>query len=72
MAPLYKAMLMNAFPPVDPLDDEKPDYTKMPIDKFEDALMKFLAVMDNHLAIEQKNAYAKLSKGLFQGLLQRR
>ena len=72
MAPIYKAMLMNAFPPVDPLDDEKPDYAKMPVDKFEDALMKFLAVMDSHLAIERKNAFAKVQTRLFSGLLQRR
>jgi len=72
MAPVYKAMLMNAFPPVDPLDDEKPDYAKMPIDKFEDALMKFLAVMDSHLAIERKNAFAKVQTRLFASLLQRR
>ena len=72
MAPLYKAMLMNAFPPVDPLDDEKPDYATMPIDKFEDALMKFLEVMDGHLAIEKKNQWSKFQANLFRGPLQRR
>ena len=72
MSTLYKSMLMNAFPPVDPLDDVKPDYSKMPIDKFEDALMKFLAVMDSHLAMEQKNKWAKLQARFFAGLLRRR
>ena len=72
MSTLYKSMLMNAFPPVDPLDDVKPDYSKMPIDKFEDALMKFLAVMDAHLAIEKNRNLSKIPGKFYAGLMQRR
>merc|ERR1712113_112542 len=43
---MYKAMLLTAFPPIDDLDNEKPDYATMPIDLWEELLTKFLAVMD--------------------------
>ena len=42
-------MLMTAFPPIDLLDDAKPDYGEMSIDQFEDNLAKVLAIMDEHL-----------------------
>jgi hypothetical protein len=72
MAPIYKSMLMNAFPPVDALDDAKPDYATMPIDKFEDALTKFLAVMDSHLATEKRRMYGKIPKNFMSSLVKRR
>lgn len=46
---IYKAMFMNAFPPIDALDDVKPDYASMPLNQWEDNLMKFLSVMDTHI-----------------------
>merc|ERR1712224_808411 len=51
---LYKAMVMTAFPPIDPLDTAKPDYGTMPVTEFEDNLATFLGVMDNHLAAEER------------------
>jgi len=71
-APIYKSMLLSAFPPVDDLDDLKPDYATMPIDQYEDAMMKFLAVMDSHLNLEKTRNFQKLSTNFFGGLLQRR
>merc|ERR1711988_1941308 len=71
-APIYKSMLISAFPPVDDLDDVKPDYATMPIDQYEDALMKFLAVMDTHLGLEKTRNFQKLSTGFFSSLLQQR
>ena len=53
-SPIFKAMLMSAFPPIDALDDVKPDYGTMPIDQWEEQLTKVLAVMDSHLASEQR------------------
>jgi len=72
MAPLYKSMFIQAFPPIDPLDDEKPDYGTMPVDKFEDALLKFLKVMDEHLSVEKARSRAKFSHNILAGLTQRR
>ena len=69
---LYKAMIMSAFPPIDPLDDVKPDYATMPIHEFENALMKFLKVMDTHLTVEKTRMRAKVSTKFFTGLMQRR
>ena len=71
-AMLYKAMIMSAFPPIDPLDDQKPDYASMPIDQFEDTLMKFLRVMDSHLTVEKTRMRAKVSSKLFTGSMLRR
>jgi len=53
-SPIFKAMLMSAFPPIDALDDIKPEYATMPIDQWEEQLTKVLAVMDSHLASEQR------------------
>jgi len=50
----YKAMVMTAFPPIDPLDDAKPDFATMPVETFEKNMMEVLKVMDSHLAIEQR------------------
>eukprot|EP00927_Polykrikos_kofoidii_P071177 TRINITY_DN67485_c0_g1_i1.p1 TRINITY_DN67485_c0_g1~~TRINITY_DN67485_c0_g1_i1.p1 ORF type:complete len:670 (-),score=115.42 TRINITY_DN67485_c0_g1_i1:232-2241(-) len=51
---IFKTMIMTAFPPIDPLDDVKPDFATMPIEKFEENATKVLAVMDSHLAAEQR------------------
>jgi len=72
MCPLYKSMIMSAFPPIDPLDDAKPDYANMPIDDFENALMKFLDVLDQHLNVERTKLRAKFSLKFLVGILQRR
>jgi MFS family permease len=73
MAPMYKAMFMNAFPPIDALDDVKPDYATMPIDDFEDSLMKMLQVMDDHVTVKNKRfSYYKSINALVSGVLQRR
>merc|ERR1719498_784973 len=47
---VYKAMFLTAFPPIDDLEGEKPDYGTISIDKWEDVVTKFLFVMDLHLA----------------------
>ena len=49
-APMYKAMIMSAFPPIDSLDAQRPEYHKMPVEQFEDNMTRVLAVMDSHLA----------------------
>merc|ERR1719379_2716232 len=46
---MYKSMLMNAFPPIDPLDDVKPDYATMPLDTFEEHVLRFLGILDTHI-----------------------
>jgi len=70
---LYKSMLMEAFPPIDPLDDAKPQYESMSIPEFEDKLIKFMSVMDSHLSMENKKLLnAKISAGLFSGIFRRR
>ena len=69
---LYKAMLMTAFPPIDSLDDAKPDYGSMPIDKWEDNLMKFMSVMDSHLNESQRRFNPGVSNGMWQRISKRR
>jgi len=69
---VYKAMFMTAFPPIDPLDEAKPDYGNMPIADFEDNVTKFLSVMDNHLAAEQRRLKPKLSLRSLTTLVKRR
>merc|ERR1719253_1850968 len=54
-APIYKTMFMTAFPPIDSLDDVKPDYATMPIDEYEDRVAKFLLVLDNHLGMNDRH-----------------
>ena len=53
-APIYKAMIMAAFPPIDDLDDVKPDFATMDIDLFQENATKVLRVMDSHLNLEQR------------------
>ena len=65
-------MFMTAFPPIDPLDEAKPDYGNMPIADFEDNVTKFLSVMDNHLAAEQRRLKPKLSLRSLTTLVKRR
>ena len=67
-----QAMLMSAFPPIDSLDDAKPDYGAMPVDQFEDNVTKFLAVMDHHLQDERKRAKPPLSANSLFTLMKRR
>merc|ERR1711871_744234 len=60
---IFKGMLMSAFPPIDALDEEKPDFATMPVKVFEHHVTKFLRVMDNHLAIEERRIKPKISTG---------
>lgn len=65
-------MLMTAFPPIDPLDDVKPDFGDMPVDQLEDNLAKLMAVMDEHLAASQRRVRVKISPDAVLTLLKRR
>merc|ERR1712196_513940 len=67
----YKSMLMTAFPPIDPLDDVTPDFGSMPIDKFEGNVLKFLEVMDGHMATEQRRIKPKFTIGTVIAMLKR-
>merc|ERR1712023_30897 len=70
---MFKAMLMTAFPPIDALDDEKPDYGSIPIDQWEDHVTKFLSVMDSHLASEQRRLRgSKATSNTLFSLIKRR
>merc|ERR1711907_34268 len=44
---IYKTMFMNAFPPIDPLDDKKMDVDSVGV---EDVLLKFMKIADLHIA----------------------
>lgn len=72
MTILFKSMLMDAFPPIDPLDDVKPDYAKMPIDQYEECMLKFLEVMDGHLATAKKRRGGVLSSKVVGSAMRRR
>merc|ERR1712146_797382 len=69
---MYKSMLLSAFPPIDPLDKEKPDFGSLPPAKLEVHLTKFLSVLDNHIAAEERAFKPKVSVGTFSNLLKRR
>lgn len=69
---IYKTMIMTAFPPIDPLDDAKPDFAEMPIDQLEDNLIKFLGVMDEHLAASQRRFGVKVTPESLLNMLRRR
>jgi len=58
---LYKAMVMSAFPPIDPLDAVKPDFGSMPITQFEDNVSKFVNTLDDHLATEERRVTSHTS-----------
>jgi len=69
--PIYKAMIMTAFPPIDKLDAMKPKFETMPVEQFEENVTKVLQVMDSHLAIEQRRI-RNLGGGVLSSLLRRR
>lgn len=69
---VYKAMFLTAFPPIDALEGEKPDYGTISIEKWEDVLSKFMFVMDMHLAASQLQIKTKTSLGSAMNLLKRR
>jgi MFS family permease len=71
-AQLYKVMLMAAFPPIDALDEAKPDYGAMPVEQLEDNLVKWLGVFDMHLAIEEERIRPKIGVGAVMNLVKRR
>jgi len=52
---MYKAMIYNAFPPIDPLDNKKANMAEWTLNEYEDNLLKFLEVMDEHLATEERH-----------------
>jgi hypothetical protein len=70
-SPIFKAMIMTAFPPIDPLDAEKPEFQNMGVLEFEHNLTKFLKVMDNHLAADRSNRSIS-DVNMFTTLLRRR
>jgi hypothetical protein len=43
---IYKAMILNAFPPIDPLDDKKIDVNNFDLERL---LLSFLDVADSHI-----------------------
>lgn len=55
---------MNAFPPVDDLDGKKPDLVNDQT-LYERRAIKYLAVLDDHLTLGNKNAlsFKPLGKG---------
>mmetsp|Transcript_90868 Transcript_90868/g.266048 ORF Transcript_90868/g.266048 Transcript_90868/m.266048 type:complete len:678 (-) Transcript_90868:316-2349(-) len=69
---MFKSMMLSAFPPIDALDDIKPDYATMSLDRWEESLTSFLAVMDSHLASEQRRIKPRFSAGSIINLLRRR
>ncbi|OLP94388.1 hypothetical protein AK812_SmicGene23585 [Symbiodinium microadriaticum] len=69
-ASIYKAMVMTAFPPIDPLDGVKPEYHTMSLQTFEDNMTRVLEVMDSHLAEQRR--LRSLDSGSITGLLRRR
>merc|ERR1712203_37735 len=71
-ARIYKRMIMSAFPPLDPLDNVKPDWKDMSVEQVEDNVIKFLAVMDERIASDQRKIGSKLSGGAVMNLFRRR
>lgn len=69
---IYKAMLLNAFPPIDALDDIKPDWATMPLEKWEENLMKFLETMDSHIGQSKRRMRNGQSAGSVTALIRRR
>jgi hypothetical protein len=69
---MFKSMLMNAFPPIDALDDMKPDYGTMSLEKWEENLTKFLAIMDMHITSSQRRMRPGISANSLVNLLHRR
>jgi len=69
---VYKAMIMSAFPPIDTLEGTKLDYASAPIDKYEEAMIKFLEVMNEHLAHEEKRLAKAITPGTLFHFLKRR
>lgn len=61
---MFKAMLMNAFPPIDKLDGITPEIANLDI---EDYYIKFMTVSDQHLAA-QRSRYGSLARLPFMSL----
>jgi hypothetical protein len=53
-APLFKAILLTAFPATRVLEGDKLDPATIPIDEWEDHYTKILAVVDSHLSVNQR------------------
>jgi len=70
-SPIFKAMLMTAFPPIDALDEKKPEFQNMKVQEFEHNVTKFLKVMDTHLAADRRNRSIN-DVNMFTTLLRRR
>jgi len=66
---LYKAMVMNAFPPVDKIDS-RASFDEGTLAEYEEKMLRFLAVMDDHLSLRtsrstgRSEAFAKLASGI--------
>jgi len=69
---IYKMLLLAAFPPINDLNGQKADYTSMPLDEWEAKLTKFLSVLDNHLASEQKRIQMFEEQSFLTSLLRHR
>jgi len=74
MPQLYKAMLMNAFPPIDALDNkmafEEPE--KVTVAQLENMYLKFLKVADSHISVRSKQVGLINSVGLARILRKRK
>merc|ERR1712048_179327 len=68
----FKAMIMNAFPPIDDLDGIKPNYGNMSLEKMEGHMTKFMAIMDNHISSAKRQMKSGVSAGSLLNLLMRR
>jgi hypothetical protein len=69
---MYKTMLMNAFPPIDSLNDAKPDWSMMPLELWEKNLTKFLGVLDTHIVTNRTRMPSRVSANTLVNLLRRR
>ena len=62
---IYKTMFINAFPPIDPLDDKAVDADTVDL---ENLMLGFLNVADSHLKHSEKPLLSKITpRGLFAG-----
>lgn len=62
---LYKAMIMNAFPPIDPLDEKRAEIKDCA--ELRTGMLAFMKVLDLHLKTAQTTAYTDLTDAVALG-----
>lgn len=69
---MFKAMIVNAFPPLKDLNEEEVPWEQLSLPELEDSLLNFLRVADAHIVARRSLSPLLANAGLSQALRKRR